>query len=72
MSRGVWRPGSPIPSGRHNENRSDHLALLEIGKEDAVDGPRRKPGETGFGHRQPELVEILTVADRESKALNST
>jgi hypothetical protein len=46
--------------------------LLEIGKEDAVDGPRRKPGETGFGHRQRELVEVLTVADRESKALNST
>jgi len=41
-------------AGMAKQVRPD-LALLEIGKEDAVDAPRQKPGEAGFAHRQRQL-----------------
>ena len=53
--------GEPIVSIARSYNVTGRLALLEVGKEDAVDATRQEAGEARLAHRQRQLADALAV-----------
>ena len=41
------------------------LALLEVGKEDAVDTARQQPCQVGLSHRERQPADVLAIADED-------
>jgi hypothetical protein len=56
-------PSNPKQAGVPEEVGTD-LALLEVGQEDAIDAPRKQPGQVRLAHAQRQLANVVAVVPR--------
>jgi hypothetical protein len=58
----------PHQAGVPKQVRAD-LALLEVGKEDAVDAARQQSGEVGLAHAKRQPADVIAVADEDIEGI---
>jgi hypothetical protein len=57
-------PSNPKQAGVPEEVGTD-LALLEVGQEDAIDAPRKQPGQVRLAHAQRQLANVVAVGNQD-------